>query len=161
MAYKTVVVGTDGSETASRAVRHAGQLSGQYDARLVIVSAYTAHHASGMDHLAGTPPEEIARKQAEVPEELRWTLTDRAQAETLASEGRKLAKDAGAGEVVVSSDAGDPAEVILETSKYFNGELIVVGSVGLAGTSRFFLGSVATAVLHHAPCDVLVVHTTD
>ena len=50
--------------------------------------------------------------------------------------------------------------MLIETAKFFNADLITVGSVGLTGPSRFLLGSVATAVLHHAPCDVLVVHTT-
>ena len=35
----------------------------------------------------------------------------------------------------------------------------VVGSVGLTASTHFLLGSVASTVLHHAPCDVLVVHT--
>lgn len=38
-------------------------------------------------------------------------------------------------------------------------DLLVVGSVGLVGARRVLLGSVATTVLHHAPCDVLVVDT--
>jgi nucleotide-binding universal stress UspA family protein len=37
--------------------------------------------------------------------------------------------------------------------------VIVVGSKGLTGASRFVLGSVASAVSHHAPCDVLIVQT--
>jgi nucleotide-binding universal stress UspA family protein len=39
-AYRTVVVGTDGSESSLRAVRRAGALSGACGARLVIVCAY-------------------------------------------------------------------------------------------------------------------------
>ena len=39
-------------------------------------------------------------------------------------------------------------------------DVIVVGSKGLTGASRFLLGSVASSVSHHAPCDVFIVHTT-
>jgi len=41
------------------------------------------------------------------------------------------------------------------------GVAIVVGSQGLTGAARFVLGSVASSVAHHAPCDVCIVHTTD
>jgi len=54
----------------------------------------------------------------------------------------------------------DPAEVILEAAGDFLADLIVVGSRGLTSHAHFILGSVAASVAHHAPCDVLVEHTT-
>ena len=42
MGYKSIVVGTDGSDTAERAVRQAAQLAADEGARLVVVSAYQA-----------------------------------------------------------------------------------------------------------------------
>ena len=39
-------------------------------------------------------------------------------------------------------------------------ELIVVGNKGMTGITRFPLGSVASKVVHHAPCNVLIVRTT-
>ncbi|MBV8979461.1 MAG: universal stress protein, partial [Acidimicrobiia bacterium] len=41
MPYRNVVVGTDGSETAEYAVRHAAQLAKANGARLTVVTAYT------------------------------------------------------------------------------------------------------------------------
>lgn len=147
MSYRTLVVGTDGSATAEVAVRHAGRLAAVAGARLVTVTAYTPG--------AGSDGAEAA------PEELRWMLTDRSTAEERARQGRALAHDEGAAEVVVRAEPGDPADVILATAEEFDADLVVVGSKGLASpTDRFLLGSVAGAVAHHAPCDVLVVHTT-
>lgn len=150
MAYGSIVVGTDGSATAERAVRQAAALAAVDGARLVIVTAFTPGEgpASGID--ADT-----------VPEDIRFTLTDRVQAEERASSGREVARSAGVAKVVVQAMAGDPAEVLLETARDFAADLIVVGSRGLGSHAHFILGSVASSVAHHAPCDVLVAHTTD
>jgi len=158
MTYGTIVVGTDGSITAAKAVREAGRLAGVHGARLLVTTAYAGHHADALAQLAGTPAAAVSARQAGVPTDLAWTLTDRAQAEATASAGRRTALEAGAGEVHVSSDEGSPAQVLLEAVRLFDADLIVVGSVGLRGARRL-LGSVAEAVLHHAPCDVLVVET--
>jgi nucleotide-binding universal stress UspA family protein len=148
VSYKNVVVGTDGSETAEKAVRHAGRLAATFGARLVVVTAFAPvhHHESGHEEV---PPDDI-----------RWMLADRNQAEEKARTGRELAKSEGAPDVVVQTADGEAAEVLLEAAGDFAADLIVVGSKGLTGASRFILGSVASSVSHHAPCDVLVVHTT-
>lgn len=145
MTYRTLIVGTDGSPTAELAVQHAGGLAGEDGSRLVVVSAYHPHN----------PPENPDR----VPEDVRWMLTDSAQAEGLAARGRELAKAAGAASVVLRSEQADPATAILDAAEEFDADLIVVGSKGLGSPAHFLLGSVASRVAHHAPCDVLVVPT--
>jgi len=147
MSYRSVIVGTDGSATAELAVRHAGGLAAAHGARLVVVTAYEPHG----DHLAFSES---------APEELRWMLTDREQAEELARHGRTIAAEAGATGVVVEASAGSPADVLLDAAADHSADCIVVGSKGLSGAARFVIGSVASSVAHHAPCDVLVVHTT-
>ncbi len=146
MAYKTVVVGTDGSPTAQRAVGVAAQLAAVHGARLVIVTAY---EPTG-DELVET---------SGAPSDLKWMLTDRVQAEALTRAGREIASEAGVTRVTAQATAGSPADVQLEAAVDFGAECIVVGSVGLTSRTHF-LGSVASSVAHHAPCDVLVVHTT-
>jgi nucleotide-binding universal stress UspA family protein len=49
--------------------------------------------------------------------------------------------------------------VLIDVAEEFGADAIVVGSRDLTGVARFILGSVASTVAHHAPCDVLVVHT--
>ena len=160
MSYRTIVVGTDGSATADRAVREAGMMAATHGSRLVIVTAFTSVPADAMSQLAGTPSTPVANRQAEAPADLEWALTDRGQAESIAAAGRAVALEVGAPHVNVSSDDGSPASVLLDAVFLHDADLVIVGSVGLRGARRL-LGSVAEAILHHAPCDVLVVQTTD
>lgn len=148
MTYKNVVVGTDGSATAELAVRHAGEIAVDHGARLVVVTAYEPHG------------DELVEKEEQAPDDIKWALTDRVQAEEKARKGRTIAHEVGAKGVVAQAIAGSPPDVLLEATADFDADLIVVGSKGLTGAARFMLGSVASTVSHHAPCDVLIVHTT-
>jgi nucleotide-binding universal stress UspA family protein len=49
--------------------------------------------------------------------------------------------------------------MLIEAAEDTGGDLIVVGSKGMASAARFVLGSVPNKVSHHAPCDVIIVHT--
>lgn len=51
---------------------------------------------------------------------------------------------------------GTPARVIVDEAKDWNADLIVVGSHGRGFWGRLTLGSVSSAVVHHAPCSVLI-----
>jgi nucleotide-binding universal stress UspA family protein len=144
VAYRTIVVGTDGSASAERAVEQSVDLAAVDGARLVVVTAYQR---------SGTRPDE------RVPADVRWMMADPNAAERHARHARTLAAARGVGDVVVQALEGDPSDELLEAADTFDADLIVVGSVGLTGSTRFLLGSVASSVLHHAPCDVLVVHT--
>jgi nucleotide-binding universal stress UspA family protein len=52
---------------------------------------------------------------------------------------------------------GAPKQAIVEEAEEWGADLIVVGSHGYGFWERMFLGSVSSAVVHHAPCSVLVV----
>jgi nucleotide-binding universal stress UspA family protein len=115
---------------------------------LVIVTAYE-------------PQSDALLKENEgVPDDIQWALTDRAQAEEKAVEGRKLASALGLKGIVAQAIAGSPPDVLLEAAKDFDADVIVVGSKGLTGLPVARIGSVASLVSHHAPCDVFIVHTT-
>jgi len=148
MTYSNIVVGTDGSATAELAVQHAGQLAKDHDARLVVVTAYEPHDDALLKEAGG------------VPDDIQWALTDRAQAEEKAVEGRKLAAALGVKGIVAQAIPGSPTDVLLEAANDFNADVIVVGSKGLTGLPIARIGSVASLVSHHAPCDVFIVHTT-
>jgi nucleotide-binding universal stress UspA family protein len=51
----------------------------------------------------------------------------------------------------------EPTEALVRQAETDRADLIVVGTRGLNTTQRLLLGSVSTKVMHHAPCDVLVV----
>src|SRR3546814_1853386 len=81
MAYKSIIVGTDGSETAERAVITAAGLAAADDARLVVVTAYEESRSAAGDIAADR-----------VPVDIRHVLTERVQAEELAERGRAAAR---------------------------------------------------------------------
>jgi nucleotide-binding universal stress UspA family protein len=145
--YRRVVVGTDGSQTASAAVRQAAELAGATGAELVIVTAYV-------------PENESPDPKGEAPEEIAWRLTDVGTAEEHADGARQLAHEAGAKKVRVRAEQGEAADILIQVAEDTGADCIVVGSRGMASTRRFILGSVPNRVSHHAPCDVLIVHTT-
>ena len=147
MAYTHVLVGTDGSETAAEAVRHAARLAGAFGAKLTIVSAFAPD------------PDRAERTKAEVPSDLQWQVTDSALATERAEAARHTAREEGAGEVAIYVEAGDPADVVLDTADLRGADVIVVGSKGMTSARRFLLGSVPNKISHHAPCDVIIVRT--
>jgi nucleotide-binding universal stress UspA family protein len=150
MPYRSIVVGTDGSETANLAVRHAAELAKAFGSKLTIITAFTPQGGDA-----------VARAQHEVPHDLQWMLTDSAQADDRAQSGAAAAKAIGAPEVRIRTGSGDPAGVLLEIADEISADLIVVGSRGMTSTSRFLLGSVPNKISHHAPCDLVIVRTVD
>lgn len=52
---------------------------------------------------------------------------------------------------------GSPGQAIVEEAEKWGADLIVVGSHGYGFWERMFLGSVSSAIAHHAPCSVLIV----
>ncbi len=146
--FGSIVVGTDGSDTASEAVRQAIELAKAVDGKLQIVSAY--------EPVADTRLREEAQQ---VPDDLQWMVNPREDVEATLREAADRAKQA---EVDVETFArqGDPADAILDVAEEKHSDLIVVGNKGMTGAKRFLLGSVPNKVSHHAPCSVLIIRTT-
>ena len=147
-AFHTVVVGTDGSDTAAEAVRQATAVAQTSGARLHVVTAYGAR--PGWDH---------DRSLEAMPDELRWMASPGEAAERIARQAAATAQQAGV-EAEYHSQAGDPADVILEVADEVDADLVVVGNKGMQGTKRLLVGSVPNRVSHHAASNVLIVHTT-
>lgn len=60
-------------------------------------------------------------------------------------------------EISITVELGWPSEIIIETAKKWNADLVILGSHGRGLWGRLALGSVSDAVVHHSPCSVLVV----
>ena len=73
----------------------------------------------------------------------------------VASTAQKL-RDAGFA-TTEAVEWGDPKNVILNHAEKWPADLIILGSHGLKGMSRFLMGSVSNAVAHHAACSVQIV----
>ena len=140
--YDRVLVGYDGSENARRALSRAIELAklSKGEVRIVVVAdtmSYAAYAGGGMYK--------------------RYNEETKVNAENLASEALEIAKAAGLKDVYASDEEGQPADMILTLATEYKVTLIVVGRRGMRGIERFLMGSVSTAVINHAKCDVLVV----
>jgi nucleotide-binding universal stress UspA family protein len=147
-AYKTIVVGTDGSATSFAAVERAGGVAGDSGARLVVVSAFTP---AGQDDTADA--EDALKDEAYLVRG--WT-----PAEEALREAADRARAAGAGEVLTRAVDGPPVDVLRDTVREYGADLLVVGNRGLNTLSGRLLGSVPSDVARRAGVDVLIVHTT-
>jgi len=85
----------------------------------------------------------------------------KAQAEIALAKGKDVAKGKGIDAEVILSTGASPADEIVKVAKDQQADLIVIGSRGLAGKTRSFLGSTASQVVTYSPCSVLVVKTQD
>jgi nucleotide-binding universal stress UspA family protein len=146
--FKSIVVGTDGSDTATQAVRQAVDLAGALGATLELVSAY-----------APVPEQRLRTERRDVPEDVQWAINPREDVESSLSAAADIAREAGVS-VHTHARQGDPADAILDVAEEQNADLVIVGNKGMTGAKRFLLGSVPNKVSHHAPCSVLIVRTS-
>jgi nucleotide-binding universal stress UspA family protein len=146
--FRSIVVGTDGSETATQAVRQAVDLAKATGARIELVSAY--------EPVSG---QRLREESTQVPGDMQWMVNPREDVDATLEEATGIAQEAG---VTVKPHArqGDPADAILDVAEETKADLIVVGNKGMTGARRFLLGSVPNKVSHHAPCSVLIIRTT-
>jgi nucleotide-binding universal stress UspA family protein len=134
--FRTIVVGTNWSETADVAFARAVQLARAFEARLHVVSANEPAPApvSGRGERSSGPD-----FQADVALE---AALDRLDGDGIDVEQHVL--------------TADPAEAILIVADERKADLIVVGNRGM---QRRVLGSIPNTVSHRATCDVLIVQT--
>lgn len=148
--FSTIVVGTDGSQTARRAVAVAAGLARRFDAHLHLVYGYR--------NPAAGPPGEGAADAATPflagPATSRWQeASEGVLAEALADPALEGVRTQG------HSMSGGATEVIMAVAERTGADLIVVGNRGMHG-GRTSPDSVPEAVAHAAPCHVLIAKTT-
>lgn len=139
---ESIVVGTDGSETAKRAVTEAVRLARALGAEVHIVSAYDPR-PSALSTLSG----EFVMPVEGNGDAVEATLA--AAAAAVRGEGLPVQTHAA---------GGSPADALIEVAAGVGASLIVVGSQGMHGARRV-LGSVPNTVSHKARCNVLIVST--
>lgn len=145
--FKSIVVGTDGSDTANQAVRQAVELAGAVGGKLDLVSAYEP-----------VPAQRLNEERRQAPEDLQWAINPREDVDVTLEAAAEVARQAGVA-VEVFPRQGDPADAILDVAEERDADLIVVGNKGMTGAKRFLLGSVPNKVSHHAPCSVMIIRT--
>jgi nucleotide-binding universal stress UspA family protein len=130
-----VAVGTDGSETAGKALAAAFELAERFGAAVVVLSAFDGRSGSA----AGSG----------------WASNAAVQVERILADAEESAAERGL-ECTTAMSEGDPGDVLVELAARHDADVIVVGSKGM---ERRVLGSVPNTVTHKAACSVLVVKT--
>ena len=133
-----VMVGTDRSQTAERAVRWAATFAEAFRAELHIVQVIVPSSAADTEYGAA----EATRA--------------RSAADDLQTYARTVAGDRGHGHVVIHDD---PAMAIVEATEEQSIDVLVVGNAGMAGRKEFLLGNVPNRISHNARCTVIIVNT--
>jgi nucleotide-binding universal stress UspA family protein len=129
--YRRIVVGTDGSDSAARAVRHAGWLAGALGAELIVTHAFPEAR------------EDTASRQRVGASVLRDACARVAEASPTSM-----------------LRTGEAAGSLVGLAREEGADLIVVGNRGMSGR-RIMMGTVPGRVAQRAPCDVLIAHTTE
>ncbi|HEY7873584.1 MAG TPA: universal stress protein [Actinomycetota bacterium] len=160
--YGSILVGTDGSGTAMRAVEMAARLAKCLDLEPVVVTAYQPPTEQELKRLKSDPQDPVAQwssRTKDVPDEFKWRIADAAQAADVLERASEHAAKEGV-DAKVRAIEGPAAETLISLAENERFDLIVVGSVGMSGAKRFMLGNVPHRISHHAPTDVLILHTS-
>jgi ubiquinone biosynthesis protein len=135
-----VMVGTDRSETATRAVEWAASFAERFGADLHVVQVIVPEHQAGTEHGAAE-----ATRAHSAADELQVYTT-------------QLAGERGHAHVVIDDD---PAMAIIRSSEDQAVDVLIVGNAGMAGRKEFLLGNVPNRISHNARCTVIIVNTTN
>ena len=144
--YKTVLVGTDGSDSSLLAVERAGALASGEGSKVVIATAYFPTHDDS--------------RAVDILKDEGYKMTGNAPIYAILQEATERAKAAGAFAVEERAIVGAPVDALVELSGDIDADLLVVGNVGLSTIAGRLLGSVPANVARKAKCDVLIVHTS-
>ena len=133
-----VMVGTDRSETAERAVQWAATFAEAFGAELHVVQVILAQNPGSTQYGAA----EATRAAG--------------AADGLGTYTQQVAGERGHAHVVVHDD---PAMAIVEAAEEHAIDVLVVGNAGMAGRKEFLLGNVPNRISHNARCTVIIVNT--
>jgi nucleotide-binding universal stress UspA family protein len=140
----TILLAIDGSPHSQAAVAEVARRPWPSNSTIRVMSVIQPYTPPATEFvLAGATLDDMRRQQASTAEEIIGRAVD-----ALTRTG--LATDTAVRE-------GDPRSAIVDEAEEWGADLIVVGSHGRTGLTRWLLGSVAQAVVGHAPCSVEVV----
>lgn len=173
---RKILVATDGSDAADRAVDCAAELSDRLGHDLCIVHVHlhgrppreilrladiehlSARVAAGGIDLAARLPAYVSDYPAIMADQSNWARAVIALGEQVLDRAQARAEARGARNVTTELRTGDYADEILDLATEHDAAMIVVGRRGLGRLREALLGSVSQKVLHHAPCTVVIAH---
>ena len=174
--FETILVPTDGSEHANKAVQLAADIAEKYQARLVLLHvmpkgplpdevlqmARVEHISSGSSGGSAPlspegkfPASTILGAESETLEQTGQVL--QFLADKILADARRVAQDKGVENLSTGIEDGDPAEQILRHAESEGANLIVMGSRGLSDLKGLLMGSVSHKVSQLSPCSCITV----
>ena len=160
MSYRTIVVGTDGSESSLRAVDRAAAIAAQEKAKLVIASAHLDTSEKGGWSRPPSPDRLIDGRAADsLGQGESYRMPGSASVYAILQDARERAKAAGAHDIEEQAIVGAPVTALLHLAEEVKADLLVVGNLGVGTVAGRLLGSVPDTVARKAKVDILIVHT--
>jgi nucleotide-binding universal stress UspA family protein len=157
--YRTVIVGTDGSDSSLRAVDQAAAFAAQEKAKLIIASAYIPHVEKGSWSRAPSHDYVADPRAADSLGGEGYKLHGGAPVYEILHDARDRAKAAGAQDIEERAIEGAAVDALVHLARDVKADLLVVGDVGLDSVAGRLLGSVPADVARKAKIDILIVHT--
>jgi nucleotide-binding universal stress UspA family protein len=148
---RTILVATDGSSHADKAVSLGGELAQAHDATIILLHVISD---IGSEISEGIPKH--LQELADI-EHLKIGDILTVIGEEILERARAQLREQGVEKVVTAMPSGSPAQAILDYAKAHSVDLIVMGSRGLGSFEGLMLGSVSHKVSHLAPCSCLTV----
>ena len=144
MNFRKILIAVDSGPVAAHAAEVGSALAQSLGASVALIYAVDPT-------LAAAPESGIAASEL-------VALAEQEGKRLLAGFRERLALQATTLEFV---EVGQPASAIVNAAKEWPADIIAIGSHGRGGVRRALVGSVAEAVMRHAPCPVLVVRATE
>lgn len=136
--YKNILVAVDGSDQANQAIQEAIEISKRNQASLFVVHAKDVAQLYGTAYIMPAVLEEAEKQSAEILDEAGKLIGDKVEYKAF-------------------QVSGSPKKEIVGFAEENDIDLIVMGSTGKGAIDRVLVGSTASYVVNHAPCNVMVV----
>lgn len=165
-----VLIATDGSDHARKAVAFGADIASKYGAEVVLVHVMlrddlseNLRHFAEVEYQTAEGGRPVSESIAMIPEG-RFPVTNlqpkaaqstdevlRAVAEEVLDQAERIAKDHGASKVERIVEDGNPVKRILQVATDTGADLIVTGARGLSDVKALFIGSVSHKLSHLSP----------
>lgn len=146
---KKILVSTDFSESADKAVEHAADIAAKYNAKVVVLHVVEENvRQCAIDYLVDYCISDDFVTQFE--REIMKTSNERLQKQIVNIKGAKKV------DIEYEIKKGEPADVILDEQVKLGADLIVIASHGKAGAAKHAIGGVTDKVVRTAACNVMV-----
>ena len=166
---KTILVATDGSENAAKAVAIGSDLAVKHGAHLVLLHVVTGQEVSeklmrfaAAEEVPGAgstqhvepmqvgPPDMLVPQPVGTKEQMDRRVVVQMISDRILEEAKSLATQRGVSSVEVMTGQGNPHSAILRSARNAHADAIVVGSRGISNIKEVYLGSVSHKVAHDA-----------